>query len=153
MNLMPMNIATRSEARLLREARERLRWSQRALGARLDISAGYVALLEAGAKRASSPLWTKIGRLFAAQAETAALAFQRESAEPSERDSMTDVTGTPTYSSQPEFEVESPFGEEWLATFPFTVIVGAPGSGKTTFLLSRLQEVMRGGQRTVVWVS
>src|SRR5438309_7597295 len=106
---MPMNIATRSEARLLREARERLRWSQRELAARLDVSPGYIALLEAGAKRASSPLWSKIGRLFADQAETSDLAFQRESAEPSEGDSMTDLTGTPTYSSQPEFEVESPF--------------------------------------------
>lgn len=141
---MQMNTTIKPKGRLLREARERLNWSQRDLAGLLSVSPGHIAQLEMGAKRPSEELWRKVTQLFGARPETAEL-FSGQEGQP-------DLSGHLPHSSGLEFEIESPFGEEWLSKIPFTVLLGPPGSGKTAFLLSRLKEMTREGTRRVLWV-
>jgi transcriptional regulator with XRE-family HTH domain len=136
-----------SYADIIRTGRARLGWSQRAFARHAGITAGYVALLESGARVPGEELWSRLQRLFAADVarETSGVTSLSNLRTPV----LADVMSAGRYM---EFELPVPEESEWFDQVPFTTVVGPLGSGKTTFVGRWLSDVAQRSGRQVVWV-
>src|SRR6266699_70684 len=124
------------QADLLKTARQRLHWSQRDLAQRLGVTPGYIALLEQSERSPSPDL------------------FPGNATGPTQSFGHVTFTGPWLgYAPPPEFPIEYSLDPSWFAHIPFTVVTGAAGSGKTTFLRSWGEKVEVTGVRRVFWES
>src|SRR6266704_6169804 len=141
------------QADLLKTARQRLHWSQRDLAQRLGVTPGYIALLEQSERSPSPDLWNRITRLFRVDPRSQDL-FPGNATGPTQSFGHVTFTGPWLgYAPPPEFPIEYSLDPSWFAHIPFTVVTGAAGSGKTTFLRSWGEKVEVTGVRRVFWAS
>jgi len=141
------------QADLLKTARQRLHWSQRDLAQRLGVTPGYIALLEQSERSPSPDLWNRITRLFRVDPRSQDL-FPGNATGPTQSFGHVTFTGPWLgYAPPPEFPIEYSLDPSWFAHIPFTVVTGAAGSGKTTFLRSWVEKVEITGVRRVFWAS
>ena len=135
------------QADLLKTARQRLHWSQRDLAQRLGVTPGYIALLEQSERSPSPDLWNRITRLFRVDPRSQDL-FPGNATGPTQSFGHVTFTGPWLgYAPPPEFPIEYSLDPSWFAHIPFTVVTGAAGSGKTTFLRSWGEKVEVTGVR------
>ncbi len=142
-----------SQTDLLKTARQRLRWSQRDLAQRLGVTPGYIALLEQAERSPSEDLWNRITRLFRTDPRSQDL-FPGYVVDPTQSFERGTLAGPRLgYAPPPEFPIEFSLDPSWFIRIPFTVVTGAAGSGKTTFLRSWVEKVEITGVRRVFWAS
>ena len=134
---------------VIRNERLRLGWSQRTLARNAGVTPGYVALLEKGTRVPGDDLWGRLQRLLgvaeASSVETqVATAFGHF-----QTPALADLLSA---TRQIEMDLPLPEESDWFERVPFTTVVGALGSGKTTFVGRWLARVGETTGRQIVWV-
>ena len=130
--IKPVNAINPNQLRLMRE---QLGMSQRQLAKSLGVSGAYVALLEGGKRPVSPEFARRLERLIAGPAEGARV-----------------EAGTPFAASPEEMPLAYVSAAGSLADYPFSVIVGQPGSGRTTLALRWLDELGAAFGGSAIWI-
>lgn len=129
---------TRLSPAQIRLKREELGLSQRDLAKALRVSPAYIGLLETGARRPSAAFARRLEALGVGRSKDY---FSRTS----------DVVRL-GMAGTVDFDFLPPATSTWRANLPFTVIVGPPGSGRTSFAAQWVADLQAAGDATAVWI-
>lgn len=130
----------------LRDARSQLGWSQRVLARHANITPGYVALIEQGLRMPGTELKVRFDRAFAAFGLTTNFGGGRVSA------GRVNPTPDRLAVRSVDFALPIPDDAGWFERTPLTMVVGALGSGKTTYVRRWLSEVSRRSGTRIIWI-